>query len=133
MTVSVRLATSVSRLSVLVPTLAALILRDWAAMSRPVSPSVRAPVVLKLTLWPLALMLPTLKLPAPEFTATAPVAVTLLKVVAPAVLRLNKPVLALLTVKALASFRYAAPVTLSTTVSTEVSGLSLLLLSKAAA
>ena len=105
MTVSVRLATSVSRLSLLLPTLAALMLKDWALMSVAVSPSSNAPVVLRLTAWLLAVRTPTVKSPAPEFTVTAPVAVTLLKVVAPALLRLKRPVLALLTVKALDSFR----------------------------
>lgn len=48
--------------------------------------------------------LPTVKLPALKLTVTAPVAVTWFKLVAPALLKLNKPVLALTTVKALASF-----------------------------
>ena len=50
MTLSVRLATSVSRLSLIDPTLAALMLKDWAVMSTPASPSISAPTVLKLTL-----------------------------------------------------------------------------------
>ena len=61
--------------------------------------------MLKLTLWPVAVMVPTLKSPALALTVTLPVALTLLRVVAPAVLRLNRPVLALLTVKAFASLR----------------------------
>ena len=92
-----------SRLSVLLPTLAAVMLRDWAAMSTPASPSNTAPTVLKLMLWPVALTLPTVKSPVLKFTVTVPVAVTWVKVVAPALLKLNKPVLALTTVKALAS------------------------------
>ena len=62
-------------------------------------------MLLKVTLWPVAVMLPTVRLPTVKATVTLPVAVTLLKVVAPAAFRLNKPVLALLTVKVLASFR----------------------------
>ena len=105
---SVTLATSVSRLSVL-PTLAALMLKDSAVMSTPTSPSNTAPVVLKLTLRstalrPLMLMLPTVKSPALKLTVTAPVAVTVVKVVAPAAVKLNKPVEALTTFRALASF-----------------------------
>jgi hypothetical protein len=52
-----------------------------------------------------AVKLPTVKSPALKLTVTAPVAVTWVKLVAPALVKLNKPVLALLTVKALASFR----------------------------
>ena len=104
MTFSVRLATSVSRLSALLPTLAAVMRRDSAVMSVAVSPSITAPTVLKLTLWPVALKLPTVKSPALKFTVTAPVAVTLVKTVAPALLKLNKLVEALTTFRALASF-----------------------------
>ena len=103
------MATSVSSLSVLAPTLAAVMLKDSAVISTPTSPSNTAPVVLKLTLRstalrPLMLMLPTVKSPALKLTVTAPVAVTVVKVVAPAAVKLNKPVLALATVKVLASF-----------------------------
>ena len=98
------MSTEVSRLSVLLPTLAAVMLRDWAEMSTPASPSNTAPTVLKLMLWPVALMLPTVKSPAIRLTLTVPVAVTCAKLVAPALVKLNKPVLALTTVKALASF-----------------------------
>ena len=103
------MATSVSSLSVLVPALAAVMLKDSAVMSTSTSPSNTAPVVLKLTLRstalrPLMLMLPTVKSPALKLTVTAPVAVTVVKVVAPAAVKLNKPVLALATVKVLASF-----------------------------
>ena len=101
---SVRLATSVSRLSLLLPTLAAVMLRDSAVMSVAASPSMTVPVALKLTVWPVALILPTVKSPALKVTVTAPVALTLVKTVAPALLKLNKPVLALDTAKALASF-----------------------------
>jgi hypothetical protein len=101
------LSTEVSRLSVLLPTLAAVMLKDAAVMSVVVSPSSTAAdaPTFKLTLWPAAVKLPTVKSPALKVTVTVPVAVTLVKVVAPALLRLNKPVLALVTVKILASFR----------------------------
>ena len=49
-------------------------------------------------------MLPTVKLPVLTLTVTLPVAVTWLKLAAPALVKLNNPVLALITVKALASF-----------------------------
>ena len=101
---SVKLATSVSRLSVLVPTLAAVMLKASAVMSVAASPSNTAPGVLKLTVWLVAVKLPTVRSPLLKVTVTAPVAVTLVKTVAPALLKLNKPVLALVTVKALASF-----------------------------
>jgi hypothetical protein len=105
MMLKVRLATSVSRLSVLLPTLAAVMLKAWAVMSTPVSPSSTAPVAFKLTVWPVAVKLPTVKSPALKLTVTSPLAVTLVKTVFPALVKLNKPVLALDTVKALASFR----------------------------
>jgi hypothetical protein len=97
-------STLVSKASVLAPTLAAVMLKDAAVMSVVSSPSITAPTVLKLTAWLAAARLPTVKLPALKFTVTAPVAVTWLKLVAPAPVKLNKPVLALTTVKALASF-----------------------------
>jgi hypothetical protein len=92
---------------VLLPTLAAVMLKDAAVMSVVASPSSTAPVAptFKLTLWSVAVKLPTVKSPALKVTVTVPVAVTLVKVVAPAPLRLKRPVLALVTVKALASFR----------------------------
>ena len=98
------MSTEVSKLSVLLPTLAAVMLKLWAVMSTPASPSTTAATVLKLTLCPVALMLPTVRSPALKFTVTVPVAVKLVKVVLPAAVKLNKPVLALTTVKALASF-----------------------------
>jgi hypothetical protein len=61
-------------------------LKLWAVMSVVASPSSTAPAVLKFTVWPVALRLPTVKSPALKATVTAPVAVTLLKVVAPALL-----------------------------------------------
>jgi hypothetical protein len=94
----------VSRLSLLLPKLAAVMLKDWAVMSVASSPSNTAPVVLKLTVCWLAVRLPTVKSPALKVTVTAPVAFTLVKTVAPALLKPNKPVLALATVKVLASF-----------------------------
>jgi hypothetical protein len=60
--------------------------------------------VLKLTALPVAVKLPTVKSPALKLTVTASVAVTLVKTVAPAPVKLNKPVLALTTFRALASF-----------------------------
>ena len=101
---SFRLTTSVSKLSVLLPTLAAVMRRDSAVMSVAVSPSITAPTVLKLTLWPVAVTLPTVKSPALRVTVTLPVAVTVVKTVASAPLKLNKPVEALVTVKVFASF-----------------------------
>jgi hypothetical protein len=95
----------VSRLSLLLPTLAAVMFKASAVMSTPVSPSSTAPVALKITFWPVALMLPTVKSPALKVTVTAPVAFTLVKTVEPALVKPNKPVLALTTVKVLASFR----------------------------
>ena len=92
MTLSVRLATSVSRLSVLLPTLAAVMLKLSAVMSVVASPSTTAPTVLKLTALPVAVKLPTVKSPALKLTVTSPVAVTLVKTVLPALLKLNKPV-----------------------------------------
>jgi hypothetical protein len=89
---------------VLVPTLEALMLKLTAVMSVAASPSSTAPTVLKLTLWPVALKLPTVKLPALSVTLTAPLEVTLVKTVLPAPVKLNKPVLALATVKVFASF-----------------------------
>ena len=96
---------SVSRLSLLLPTLAAVMLKDWAVMSVASSPSNTAPAALKVTLWPVALKLPTVKSPALTATVTAPVAVTVVKLVAPAVVKLNRAVLALATVNAFASLR----------------------------
>ena len=98
------MATSVSKLSLLLPTLAAVMLKDSAMMSSAASPSSTEPVALKLTVCWLAVRLPTVKSPALKLTVTAPLAFTLFKTVAPALLKLNKPVLALTTVKALASF-----------------------------
>ena len=49
-------------------------------------------------------MLPTVKSPALTLTETLPVAVTWVKTVAPALVKLKRPVLALATVKPLASF-----------------------------
>ena len=49
-------------------------------------------------------MLPTVKAPVPTFTVTAPVAVNKVKVVASALVKLKMPVVALATVKPLASF-----------------------------
>jgi hypothetical protein len=89
---------------VLVPTLEALMLKLTAVMSVAVSPSITAPTVLNVTLWPVALTLPTVKSPALKVTLTAPLEVTLVKTVAPAPVKLNKPVLALTTFRALASF-----------------------------
>ena len=83
-TFSVKLATSVSRLSVLLPMLAAVMFKDVAVMSTPVSPSSTAPAALKLTLWPLTL--PTVRSPALNVTVTLPVAVRLCRSVAPAAL-----------------------------------------------
>jgi hypothetical protein len=80
-------------------------LKDSAVMSTPTSPSNTAPEVLKLTVCWLAARLPTVKSPVLKVTVTWPVAVTWLNTVAPAPLKLNKPVLALATVKALASLR----------------------------
>jgi hypothetical protein len=77
----------------------------WAVMSTPASPSNTAPEAVKPTARPLALMLPTVKLPALTFTVTLPVALTWVKVVAPTALRLKRPVVLLATVKALASFK----------------------------
>jgi hypothetical protein len=90
---------------VLVPKLAAVMLKLAAVMSTAASPSSTAPAALKVTLWPVAVKLPTVKSPALTLTVTALVAVTVVKVVAPPALRLNKPVLALATVKAFASLR----------------------------
>jgi hypothetical protein len=89
---------------VLVPTLAAVMLKDSAVMSVAVSPSITAPTVLKLTALPVAVKLPTVKSPALKLTLTAPLEVTLVKTVLPAPVKLNKPVLALTTFRALASF-----------------------------
>jgi hypothetical protein len=89
---------------VLLPTLAAVMLKLSAVMSVEVSPSTTAPTVLKLTALPVAVKLPTVKSPALKLTVTSPVAVTLVKTVLPAPLKLNKPVEALTTFKALASF-----------------------------
>jgi hypothetical protein len=97
-------STLVSKASVLAPTLAAVMLKEAAVMSVVSSPSITAPTVVKLTAWLAAARLPTVRLPALKFTVTAPVEVTWLKLVAPALVKLNKPVLALTTVKALASF-----------------------------
>ena len=105
MTLSVKLATSVSKLSVAVPTLAAVMFRLWAVMSTPVSPSNTAPEAVKPTARPVALTLPTVKLPAVTFTVTLPLAFTWVKDVAPTAFKLNRPVVLLATVKALASFR----------------------------
>jgi hypothetical protein len=102
---SVRLATLVSRLSVAVPTLAAVMLKDSAVMSTHTSPSNTAPEAVKLTARSAALMLPTVKLPALTFTVTLPVAFTWVKVVAPTAVKLNRPVVLLATFKALASFK----------------------------
>jgi hypothetical protein len=99
---SVKLATSVSRLSLLLPTLAAVMLRDSAVMSVAASPSTTAPLVLKLTLWPLTL--PTVKSPALNVTVKLPVAVRLCRSVAPAALSVKAllaVVLATVTVPAL--------------------------------
>jgi hypothetical protein len=101
---SVRLATSVSKLSLLVPKLAAVMFKDAAVMSTPASPSNNAPAVLKITCLSVAVMLPTVKLPVLTLTVTLPVAVTWLKLVAPALVKLNKPVLAVTEVKPFNSF-----------------------------
>jgi hypothetical protein len=100
------LSTEVSRLSVLLPTLAAVMLKLSAVMSVVASPSSTAPVAptFKLTLWPAAVKLPTVKWPALKATVTEPVAVKLVKLVAPAAFKLNRPVVALATVKVVASF-----------------------------
>jgi hypothetical protein len=89
----------------MVPKLAAWMLKLEAVMSTVASPSSTAPAALKVTLWPVAFKLPTVKSPALTPTVTAPEALTWVKLVVPAVLKLSKPVLALVTVKALASFR----------------------------
>ena len=102
---SVRLATSVSRLSVLLPTLAAVMLKLSAVMSTLVSLSNTAPEAVKPTARPAALTLPTVKLPADTFTVTLPLAFTWVKDVAPTALKLKMPVVLLATIKALASFR----------------------------
>jgi hypothetical protein len=94
----------VSKLSVLLPTLAAVMLKAVAEISVLSSPSTTAPTVLKLTALPVAVKLPTVKSPALRVTVTSPVAVTLVKTVLPALLKLNKPVEALTTFRALASF-----------------------------
>ena len=126
MTLSAKVPTSVSSASALVPTLAAVMLRLCAVMSMAASPSSTAPGVVKVTLWPVAVRLPTVRSPALKVTVTAPVAVTLCRFVAPPALSVNRAVLALLTLKALASFTYAAPVTLSAKVPTSVSSASVL-------
>ena len=101
---SVRLATSVSKLSLLAPTLAAVMFKDAAVMSTPVSTSSNAPAALRATLRPAALMLPTVRVPVLTATVTLPVAVTWLKLVSPALVRFKRPVVALTELKPLASF-----------------------------
>ena len=123
---SVTVSTSVSKLSLSLPRLAAVMLKLSAVMSTAASPSSTAPAALRVTLWPVAVKLPTVKSPALTPTVTAPAAVTWVKRVAPAEFKLNKPVLALMTVKSLSSLRFAAPVMLSVRLSTEVSRLSVL-------
>ena len=90
--------------STLVPTLAAVMLKDAAVMSTPASPSSNAPAALRATLTPAALMLPTVKLPVLTLTVTLPVAVRLVNTVSPALVKLNKPVLAVTEVKPFNSF-----------------------------
>jgi hypothetical protein len=85
-TLSVKVSTEVSKLSLLVPTLAAVMLKAPAVMSVSTSPSSTAPAALKLTACVPAAMLPKVKLPAVTFTVTAPVAFTCVKVAAPALL-----------------------------------------------
>ena len=99
-----KVATLMSKASVLLPTLAAVMLKLWAVMSRSVSPSNTAPEEVKLTARPAALRLPTVKLPALTFTVTLPVALTWVKAVSPTALKLKRPVVLLVTVKPLASF-----------------------------
>ena len=90
--------------STLVPTLAAVMLKDAAVMSTPASPSSNAPAALRATLRPAALMLPTVRVPVLTATVTLPVAVTWLKLVSPALVRFKRPVVALTELKPLASF-----------------------------
>jgi hypothetical protein len=123
----VKVATLMSKASVLLPTLAAVMLKDSEAMSVVASPSNTAPAAVKLMLWPVAVKLPTVKEPVPTFTVTAPVAATKVKVVASALVKLKMPVVALRTFTPLASLMCAAPVPmLRLSVSTLVSKASLL-------
>jgi hypothetical protein len=73
-------------------------------MSVAASPSITAPTVLNLTLWPVAIKLPRVKSPALKLTVTLPVAVKLCRSVAPAALSVKEllaVVLSTITVPAL--------------------------------
>ena len=89
-----RLTTSVSTALPLVPTLPAVTLKLPAVMSTlslALSPSSKAPATFKVTLWPVAVQLPTVKLlPAPvTVTCTAPPAASVWPTTEPAAPRLT--------------------------------------------